>query len=101
MVPKLTWTFFMTDCFPGCNEQPTGCVVPPLNRNCDFFSTTSETRALETTGAERHEWDTDGGERFATRNGPASKRKSQVVDSTKSPSVEILTTVVNGDKNVT
>ena len=30
---------------PGCNEQPKGFVVPALNRFCDLFSTTSETRA--------------------------------------------------------
>ena len=30
---------------PGCNEQPKGCVAPAPNRFCDFFSTTSETRA--------------------------------------------------------
>ena len=42
---------------PGCTEQPKGCAAPALNRFCDLFSTTSETRALETTNAERRGWD--------------------------------------------
>jgi len=40
-------------------------VVPTLNRFCDLFSTTSETRALEFTSAERLEKDTQADERFS------------------------------------
>jgi hypothetical protein len=35
---------------PGCDEQPKGYVAALPNRFCDFFSTTSETRASRTTG---------------------------------------------------
>ena len=62
---------------PGRNEQPNGCAAPALNRFCDLFSTTSETRALEPRIAERQGWDT----REARAGSPCSSSDRQLARS--------------------